>query len=65
VHCFHLRSDVSPDNVGLFSIESAAAGYSGILKGKTQLGDIGEDVQTFLLSDEAGRRIEHGGLDLS
>src|SRR5215470_4228897 len=50
---------------GCFSNKSSASGYSGILKGKTQLGDISEDVHPLLLSDKAGWRIEHSGLDLS
>jgi hypothetical protein len=65
VQGFHLRSDISPNNIGLLAPKSSAGGDAGILKGKTQRGDIGENVQPFLLSDEAGRRIEHRGLDFS
>src|SRR5438034_11298113 len=65
VHRLHLRSDVSPDNVGVLSCKSSAGGYSGILKRKTQLGDISADVQPFLLSDEACWRVEAGALYLS
>src|SRR5438094_704952 len=56
---------VSPDNVGLLSSKSSAGSYSGILKRKTQLGDISEDVQPFLLSDEACWRVEDGALYFS
>src|SRR5262249_2728025 len=65
VHRLDLRSYVSPDNVAVLSSESSAGGYSRILKRETELGDISEDVQPFLLSDEARRRIENSALDFS
>src|SRR5262249_20458322 len=53
------------DRIRMLSDKSSAGGYSRVLKGKTQLRDICENVQSFFLSDEHRRRNQHGGIDSS
>src|SRR5262245_63635084 len=65
VHRLELRSGVPLDGIRVLSNKLSAGGYSRVLKGKTQLRDICQNVQSFLLSDEHRRRNQHGGIDSS